>query len=76
MNNNMLNKIYKDKGMLFYLRMNPDWYRKLNRDPENYKTFKDVAKIEMKRTLNDTIDKIKTQVSLASIMLEYFKNNN
>lgn len=70
----ILEKIYDKEYYLFYLRMHPEWYITLNRNPEKINDFFNVAKEKTKQTTTDKIDKIKNQVTLASLMLDYFKN--
>ncbi len=51
----VLNKLKEDKKFLMFLRQNSDWYKILNRNPENVDLF--IKKMKEKYKLR-TIDKV------------------
>jgi len=72
-NNKLMNEIYKNDDMLFYIRTHPEWYKTLNRHPDYYKQFLKTAKEELKLTLNHKIDRFKNQVQLLTLINEYMR---
>ncbi len=61
----VLNKLKEDRKYLEFLRQNSNWYKKLNRDPENLEIF--IKKMKEKYKLR-TIDKIDNIVDSADII--------
>jgi len=67
----MNNKEFRD-----FLRMNPAWYKELNRDPTSYVRFKqvfDVAKREATPSRLETVDKHLNTAKLMVKLIQGFK---
>ena len=62
--------IMNDKAQRQFIRMNPAWYKEINRRPESYEQFKqqfDIAKKEATPSKLQTVDK---HLNLARAMLK------
>ena len=69
-------KIVNDKEMRDFLRMNPIWYKELNRDPkayENFKTTFEIAKKELTPSRLETVDKHLNTAKLLLKLISGFK---
>ena len=62
----VLDKLKNDKRFLNYLRENSIWYKKLNRDSNNYFTFINVMKEKYKLRTIDKVDSFVDSVDLIS----------
>ncbi|ERJ13488.1 YlbE-like family protein [Haloplasma contractile] len=76
MQKDILDKLYKEDALLFYLRTHPEWYRILERDPSQIKQFEKIAKDEMKLTFHHKINNIKNQMQIMNMMIEYINKSN
>lgn len=75
MEENVIEQIYKNDQLLFYLRTNPTYYKKLERNPDGYKTFESTAKNELKITFYHRLEDLKQQISIMSMFFEYFNKD-
>jgi len=69
----VLEKLRSDKRFLKYLRENSDWYKQLNRDPNNYELF--VKKMKEKYKLR-TIDKVDNFVDSVDLITKILNASN
>ena len=69
----VLEKLRSDKKFLKYLRENSDWYKQLNRDPNNYELF--VKKMKEKYKLR-TIDKVDNFVDSVDLITKILNASN
>jgi len=65
-------KIYQDKGQNTYLKEHSQWYRELNRSPDNYQAFlaeykKDQRAKQMNK-LNEAVSTLDTVNSIFKII--------
>lgn len=72
MRDEILEKIYANPTYLEYLRKNPKWYYFLDQNPAQFKDFEATVKKELKLTTYDKLENIKTQISFASSIINYF----
>lgn len=69
----VMDDLYKNNDILFYLRTHPEWYKILHRHPNSYKQLLKVAKEELKLTFSHKVDRFKNQVQLLSLINEYMR---
>ena len=65
----IIQKLREDKKMLGYLRENSHWYKELNRDPNNYKTFVKVMREKYKLKVSDKIESAVDNIELITSVL-------
>jgi len=63
-------KIYNDKKQALFLKENSDWYKYLNRNPDNYQAFLDAYK---KHSRNTTTKKINSVIDTLDTVNHIFK---
>ncbi|MFS8629872.1 MAG: YlbE-like family protein [Bacillales bacterium] len=68
--------IFQQPLLRQYLRENPQWYRKLSRDPARLQQFEICAMHYFKRTIPDQIEKFSNGVQMASMLLGLFQAMN
>ncbi|MBO9130290.1 YlbE-like family protein [Bacillus sp. 165] len=56
-----------------FIREQPQWYRKLSRNPHDREGFELAAMHYYKKTIPDRVSKFQNQLTMASIMLEMFQ---
>ena len=65
-------KIKNDINMLNYLRQNSNWYKYLNRNPNNFNDFveemKEVYKLRPTDKLNDFVEKLELISSFIDVL--------
>ena len=69
MKSEVLDKLKKDKKFLKYLRENSNYYKLLNRDPNNYEKFIHDMKIKYKLRTIDKVDNVVDSVDLITKIL-------
>lgn len=65
MRNDVLIYLNKDIDYYIYLRENPLWYKKLNRDPRLLRSFLDEYKTRRRKRIIDKIEDITLMINLA-----------
>ena len=55
---NLLYELYKDEKMHKYLKLNSEWYKYLNRNPNNYDIFKKSIKKQYRLNPTDKMSNI------------------
>ncbi len=66
--------IAEDKDLLNYLRINPMWYRKLMRQPNQLGEFQTESKFFFRKSIPDRVNQFTSGVQIASMMLSMFKS--
>jgi hypothetical protein len=59
-----------------FVRENPNWYRKLTRNPQDIKSVELAAKNYFKQTIPYKVEKISDSIQFASMMMEMYKAMN
>ena len=67
---NLLYELYKDEKMHKYLKLNSEWYKYLNRNPNNYEIFKKKKKKQYRLNPTDKINDALDNIDLMSNILE------
>jgi len=62
-------QLKKDEKMLGYLKENSQWYKELNRDPQNYKKFVAAMKEKYKIRATDKIGEVVENIELVTSVL-------
>ncbi|MGL4373096.1 MAG: YlbE-like family protein [Turicibacter sp.] len=57
-----------------YIRMNPFWYKELNRNPEKYEEFSSEIETMKKQQQPSKLKQFETQLAFAQMMLRMFNN--
>ncbi|MBP3952154.1 YlbE-like family protein [Bacillus suaedae] len=57
----------------YFIRQNPNWYRKLSRDPSQVAILEKEANQFYGRTLPQRVEKVQNSLSLAMMMIEMLK---
>ncbi|MGL4337683.1 MAG: YlbE-like family protein [Turicibacter sp.] len=57
-----------------YIRMNPFWYKELNRNPEKYEEFSNEIETMKKQQQPSKLKQFETQLAFAQMMLRMFNN--
>ena len=70
MNYEVKEKLNKDKKYLYFLRENSYWYKKLNRDKNEYDNFVKEMKIKYKLRAIDKVDNIIDTVDLVTKIID------
>ncbi len=60
--------LHKDPKLLYYLRMNPRWYRILYRNPAQFDAFMAEAKYEQRVGLGFKIEDITKDLNMLSML--------
>ena len=66
-------KIKNNPNYLNYLRTHSNWYKELNRNPENFKIFEQEVKKEYRLRPTDRISKTLEMIEMASMIMSSFK---
>jgi DNA primase catalytic subunit len=56
-----------------FIREQPQWYRKLSRNPNDREAFELASMHYYKKTIPDRVSKFQNQLTMASIMIEMFQ---
>lgn len=56
-----------------YLRENSNWYKLLNRDPENFKTFEEEVKVNYKLRPTDRLNKAFEYIDMIEAIMSTLK---
>lgn len=67
---NLLYELYKDEKMHKYLKLNSEWYKYLNRNPNNYDIFKKSIKKQYRLNPTDKINDALDNIDLMSNILK------
>ena len=67
---NLLYELYKDEKMHKYLKLNSEWYKYLNRNPNNYALFKKSIKKQYRLNPTDKINDALDNIDLMSNILK------
>ena len=70
MNYEVKEKLNKDKKYLYFLRENSYWYKKLNRNKNEYDNFVKEMKIKYKLRAIDKVDNIIDTVDLVTKIID------
>lgn len=66
------NHIRNKSDLLLFIRENPIWYRKLMRNPKDFKTLELAAMNYYEKTIPHKIEKFSNSLQLASMMMNLF----
>ena len=66
-------KLLQDKQMAEYLKQNSDWFKYLNRDPENYTEFTSQMKEKYKTRTTDKVQSFIDNVDMINSVLNVLK---
>jgi len=66
-------KINSDQRLKRFIRENPIWYKKLNRNPDSYNDFVLEMKDKYKLKTSDKINKTLNSISMMQAFLEVLK---
>ncbi len=73
MRRDVLDYLDRQKDLKQYVREQPQWYRKLSRNPYDLQSL-EVASIHYyKKTIPDQVDKFSNSVQMASMMYQMFQ---
>ncbi|WP_272435465.1 YlbE-like family protein [Terrihalobacillus insolitus] len=56
--------------LLHFIRMHPDWYRSLTRDPSQIQVLEEQAKVFYGRTLPQKIEKFGGKLQMVSMLMQ------
>ncbi|MCM3587066.1 YlbE-like family protein [Mesobacillus maritimus] len=76
MRRDILEQIKKQKELHEFLRLNPNWYRRLARDPRELRTMEIAAMNFYGRTIPQQVQKFSNGVQMANMMFHMFANMN
>ncbi|WP_335870486.1 YlbE-like family protein [Bacillus sp. 2205SS5-2] len=76
MRKDVLEVIYSSGDLKNYLREQPNWYRKLTRNPEEINLFQVSAIQYYKKTIPHQVEKFSNGVQMASMMMGMFQAMN
>ncbi|KGX93288.1 hypothetical protein N781_12845 [Pontibacillus halophilus JSM 076056 = DSM 19796] len=57
------------EDLLRFMRMNPDWYRRVTRDPSVIQNMEEEAKFFYGKTTTQRIEKLSTQVQMVNMLI-------
>lgn len=66
-------KINNDMRLKSFIRENPIWYKRLNRDPRSFKVFTEDMKDKYKLKPSDRINKALDNISMLQAFLDVLK---
>jgi hypothetical protein len=76
MRRDVLEHLYANEDLIKFVREQPQWYRKLTRDPEDIEALEIAALQYFKKSIPDRVGQLYSNVQLASLMLEVFRSMN
>ena len=76
MRKDILEQLKQRKDLQDFVRMQPQWYRKLSRNPESLGTMEVEALHFYEKTIPHQVQKISNGVQMASMMMHIFSNVN
>ena len=65
--------LHEDPKMAGYLKQNSQWYKHLNRDPNNYEEFKKQMKDKYKTNITDKIESAIDNIDIVTGILNVLK---
>lgn len=76
MRKDVLERIQQRKDLQEFIRMQPQWYRKISRNPRELEAMEIAALHFYERTIPHQVKKFTEGVQMASIMMQMFANMN
>lgn len=76
MRTEILEYINKNKDLKEFIRQQPQWYRKLARNPHDLQSFETASLHHFRKTIPDHVEKFSNGVQMASMMLHMFQAMN
>jgi hypothetical protein len=76
MRRDVLEHLYRNEDLLRFVREQPQWYRKLTRNPEDLESIEIASLQYFKKSIPDRVGQLYSNVQLASFMLEAIKSMN
>ncbi|OZM58478.1 hypothetical protein CIB95_02610 [Lottiidibacillus patelloidae] len=73
MNKQVQNYIYSNSELNYFIRMNPIWYRRLAREPEEIQNFEAAAKQFYGKTIPQRVNKVNEKIQSLGMMFELLK---
>ncbi len=73
MTTELLITIKKDPKMFGYLKENSEWFKYLNRNPDNYKKYIESMKVKYKLRVTDKISNAIDSIDMASNIITALK---
>lgn len=61
------------KQLRAFVRQNPIWYRKLTRNPQDYRSLENEAKAYFKQTIPHKVQKMNQSLEMASFLLQMYQ---
>ncbi|NEU29493.1 hypothetical protein GN156_01655 [bacterium LRH843] len=65
--------LYESQELRQYIRQNPNWYRKLSRDPGQLSELEKEANYFYGRTFPQRVEKVQNHLGFAMMMIEMLK---
>ena len=69
----LMYEIVNDREQRDFIRMNPAWYKELNRDPSSYARFKEELELMKKEVQPSRLEKVDKQINMANVVLKLLK---
>jgi hypothetical protein len=76
MRKDVLERIQQRKDLQEFIRIQPQWYRKISRDPRELEAMEIAALHFYERTIPHQVQKFTNGVQMASMMMQMFANMN
>jgi hypothetical protein len=76
MRKDLLERIQQRKDLQEFIRIQPQWYRKISRDPRELEAMEIAALHFYERTIPHQVQKFTNGVQMASMMMQMFANMN
>lgn len=76
MRQEILEYLSERKDLKEFIRQQPQWYRKLSRNPNDLQAFETASLHYFRKTIPDHVEKFSNGVQMASMMLHMFQAMN
>jgi hypothetical protein len=76
MRQNIKEYIYENRELQQFIREQPQWYRQLNRNPNELQAFEIASLHYYKKTIPHHVEKFSNGVQMASMMVSMFQAMN
>lgn len=76
MRKDVMDYINQDQQLKEFIRQQPNWYRKLTRNPYDLQTLQIASLHYYKKTIPDQVNKFTNGVQMASMMMNMFMTMN
>ncbi|MHC0037291.1 YlbE-like family protein [Pseudoneobacillus sp. C159] len=76
MRKEIIEYLQERKDLREYIRQQPDWYRKLSRNPNELEAFEIASLQFFRKTIPDQVEKFSNGVQMASMMMHMFQAMN